>query len=158
MPQPVADVALLTERRYTAEVAVEGDWYLDNILQDDQLLRDALASLGLSSARIDWARPDVDWSRYQHVVFRTTWDSFDRFDEFSAWLTRVEPRATLCNPASIVRWNMDKHYLADLEARGIPVVPCRFVERGSTATLHDLLDETGWADAVVKPCVSGAAR
>jgi glutathione synthase/RimK-type ligase-like ATP-grasp enzyme len=37
-------------------------------------------------------------------------------------------------------------------------VPSRFVERGGVQTLHDLLDETGWLEAVLKPCVSGAAR
>jgi glutathione synthase/RimK-type ligase-like ATP-grasp enzyme len=158
MPQPVADVALLTERRYTAATAADGDWFFGNILRDDRLLREALASRGLSSVRIDWASPDVDWSKYRCLVFRTTWDYFDRFAEFTAWLRRVEPQAVLCNPAATVRWNMDKHYLADLEARGMPVVPSRYVERGSTATLGELLADAGWSDAVVKPCVSGAAR
>jgi glutathione synthase/RimK-type ligase-like ATP-grasp enzyme len=153
-----ADVALLTERRYVSSTAPDGDWYLSNILRDDQLLQEALAQYGLSSTRVDWSRPDVDWSRYRCAVFRTTWDYFDRFDQFKAWLNRVETQTMLCNPATIVRWNMDKHYLADLEARGISVVPSRFVEQGSTTTVADLLDETGWSDAVIKPCVSGAAR
>ncbi len=158
MPQPEADVALLTDRRYTATVAAPGDWYMSNILREDQLLADALAALGLSAARIDWSRPDVDWSRYRCAVFRTTWDYFDRFAEFTDWLTRIESRTTLCNPAATVRWNMDKHYLADLESRGVPVVPGRYIERGTTQSLRELLDETGWTDAIVKPCVSGAAR
>ncbi len=151
-------IALLTESRYAASVAAEGDWYLGNILQDDQLLSDALAVHGLSTDRVDWARPDVDWSRFRCAVFRTTWDYFDRFDEFTAWLDRVEGATALCNSASIIRWNMDKHYLADLEAKGIPVVASRFIERGSAAPLPELLDASGWAEAVIKPCVSGSAR
>ncbi len=153
-----ADVALLTDRRFVATVAPEGNWYLGNILHDDRLLQAALDRLGLSSVRVDWSRPDEDWSAYLCLVFRTTWDYFDRFEEFTAWLGRVQSQTRLCNDVSIIRWNMDKHYLADLEARGIPVVRSRFVERGTTVRLGELLDQTGWHDAVIKPCVSGAAR
>ena len=49
-------------------------------------------------------------------MFRTTWDYFFRFDEFSAWLDRVSALTHLINPVEQVRWNMDKHYLRDLEA------------------------------------------
>lgn len=153
-----ADVALLTERRYVTTVAPDGDWYLGNILQDDQLLQKALLQLGLSSVRVDWSRPDVDWSEFRCAVFRTTWDYFERFEEFSAWLDRVRSLTRLCNESRTIAWNMDKHYLADLEAKGISVVRSRFVERGTTIRLQELLDETGWDDAVIKPCVSGAAR
>lgn len=155
---PRADVALLTERRYAASAAAADDWYLGNILSDDNLLIAALAARGLSAARVDWARDDVDWSAFRLLVFRTTWDYFDRFAEFMAWLGRVESLTRLCNPAALVRWNLDKHYLRDLASRGVPVVPTRFLEQGEPASLGDLLRETGWSQAVVKPCVSGAAR
>jgi len=153
-----ADIALLTDHRFTADTASPGDWYFGNILAEDGLLRAAFDGLGLSSMRVNWSHADEDWSQYRCAVFRTTWDYFDRFAEFTAWLDRVERQTRLCNPASIIRWNMDKHYLVDLAARGIRVVPSRFVERGSELHLHDLLDQTGWPEAVIKPCVSGAAR
>jgi len=152
------DVALLTDRRYTANTAAEGDWYLQNILDDDRLLQEALARRGLASLRVDWADPEIDWSRFRCAVFRSTWDYHERFAEFSAWLGRAELATRLCNPASTVRWNADKHYLADLADRGVPVLPSRYLERGSTRTLAGVLEETGWDDAVIKPCVSGAAR
>lgn len=163
MPAPFphdlqADIALLTERRFDVPAAPEGDWYLANILRDDRLLTEALRARGLSAVRVDWSRPDVDWSRFQAAVFRTTWDYFDRFDEFTAWLDRVEGRTRLCNAPEIIRWNADKHYLADLEAQGIPIVPCRFVERGEALALGAMMDGSGWAEAIVKPCVSGGAR
>lgn len=158
MARMKTDVALLTERRYAAAAAEEGDWYLGNILHDDQLLQEALLQLGLSSVRVDWSRPDVDWPEFRCAVFRTTWDYFERFEEFTAWLRRVQSQTRLCNDHSIIEWNTDKHYLADLEARGVSVVPSRFVERGTTIRLQDLLDETGWHDAVIKPCISGGAR
>lgn len=152
------DIALLTARRYLATQAPEGDWYLDNILHDDRLLQTALQKLGLTSERVDWSDPDEDWSRFRCVVFRTTWDYFDRFGAFNAWLDRVQSLTRLCNAPTIIRWNMDKHYLADLDAKGVSVVRSRFIERGTTLRLQGLLDETGWQEAVIKPCVSGGAR
>ncbi|MFM9963439.1 MAG: RimK family alpha-L-glutamate ligase [Planctomycetaceae bacterium] len=158
MSSTKADVVLLTEQRYTASFAPQGDWYLDNILRDDQLLQSALARHGLSSVRLDWASSDVDWSQFRCAVFRTTWDYFERRHEFTDWLNRIRRQTRLCNDAALIDWNMEKHYLADLEAKGIPIVPSNFIERGSTVTLLELLDESGWDEAILKPCISGAAR
>ena len=155
---PGADVALLTESRYAAGTAKPDDWYFSNILRDDELLQRALERLGLSSVRLDWSHPGVDWSTFRCLVFRTTWDYFDRIREFTAWLKSVQFQTRLCNDASIIWWNLDKHYLADLEARGVPIVPSRFLEPHRPENLHDLLDATGWQEAVLKPCVSGGAR
>lgn len=152
------DVALLTDRRFTANTAADGDWYLGNILADDRLLQIALTRRGLTSVRVDWADPAVEWSRFRCAVFRTTWDYFERFAEFSAWLERVERETRLCNAGSTIRWNLDKHYLADLHRLGVPVTASRYLERGTAQTVTEILDETSWDDAVVKPCVSGAAR
>jgi len=158
MPPAITDVALLTESRYLASSAPPGDWYLENILREDALLQDALGELGLSSRRVDWADPGVDWTRFRCAVLRTTWDYFDRIEAFRAWLGRVEGATRLFNPVTLVRWNLDKGYLGELAERGVPVVPSRFLEAGDGTPLARLLEETGWSDAVIKPCVSGAAR
>jgi glutathione synthase/RimK-type ligase-like ATP-grasp enzyme len=152
-----ADFALLTDRRYLATDAA-GDWYLGNILQDDGLLQAALAELGLSSQRVDWADPRIDWSEFRCAVFRTTWDYFDRFAEFCEWFRRAEQQVPFCNVPSTIWWNLDKHYLADLERNDIPIVPSHFLERGCVVDLAQLLKNQAWDHAVIKPCVSGAAR
>ncbi|NBR07453.1 MAG: hypothetical protein EBT92_17055 [Planctomycetes bacterium] len=139
-------------------VAPPGDWYLGNILEDDGLLQKALEHEGLSSARLDWSRKDVDWSQYKCAVFRTTWDYFDRFEEFSQWLNAISHQTKLCNPYSTIKWNMDKHYLKDLESKGIPVTPSQFIEKGSKINIGDEISKSGWKELVIKPCVSGAAR
>ncbi len=153
-----ADIALLTESRYCAEVATPSDWYLANILTDDRLLQDALRGRGLSSVRVDWADSSLDWASYKCVVFRTTWDYFDRFNEFSNWLKLVNKKTKLCNPESIIHWNMDKHYLSNLFEKGIPVVESSFVEKATRLDLRELIKSTDWNKGVIKPCVSGAAR
>ena len=59
------DVALLTDRRYTARSAAEGNWYLRNILDDDGLLQEALTRRGRTSLRVDWAEPEIDCSLFR---------------------------------------------------------------------------------------------
>ena len=152
------DIALLTDARYTADRAPDGDWYLANILADDGLLRDALAAHGFTAHRVDWADPTIDWSRFRAAVFRTTWDYVERIDEFRAWLDRAERATRLINAPGTIRWNLDKHYLADLDERGVPPVPTVYLEAGDDTPLATLLARHGWTEGVIKPCISGTAR
>jgi len=154
---PPMKIALLTERRFEAAAAPENDRFFKNVLLEDRLLGDALRSRGISAERVNWSRPDVDWSVFQCVVFRTTWDYFSRFGEFSSWFDRVETQTRILNVPETIRWNLDKHYLADLERRGIPVVRSRYIEVDEDTPLPNLLEEAGWKDAILKPCVSGNA-
>ncbi|MBK7407017.1 MAG: hypothetical protein IPJ40_02440 [Saprospirales bacterium] len=150
------DITLLTESRY--ERPVNPDWYKQNILTEDRLLQEALERRGLNVARVDWARTDFDWRSTSFALFRTTWDYSHRAAEFSAWLDKVSLQTELVNPLALIRWNMDKHYLHDLEARGVHSVPTLFLEPGETATLRELHTRTGWIHTVLKPAVSGGAR
>jgi hypothetical protein len=153
-----ARMALLTDPRFVASEAAPGDWYLGNMLRDDALLQAALEARGITSVRVDWSDPEVDWSVFELAVFRTTWDYYERFDEFAPWLEKVQHIVPLCNTPEIIRWNMDKHYLVDLQRSGVPVVPFILMEAGTQANLSDTMREQGWHQAVVKPCVSGGAR
>jgi len=150
------DVLILTEARY--EHPQEVNWYVQNILTEDGLVQTALEKRGCRVERVDWNRDDVDWASAKCALFRTTWDYFDKYPVFRAWLDRVEPVLPLINSAFLARWNTDKHYLQDLEKAGIHIAPTLFVELGDTRSLEDLHTETGWEHTVLKPVVSGAGR
>ena len=70
-----------------------------------------------------WDDPSVDWSAFDLVVIRSTWDYTTKVDAFLDWVERV-PR--LRNDADVVRWNHDKTYLRALQAHGVPTVPTRW--------------------------------
>jgi glutathione synthase/RimK-type ligase-like ATP-grasp enzyme len=99
-----------------------------------------------------------DWSSTKSVLFRTTWDYFDRFEEFSEWLETVSKQTTLLNSEALIRWNIDKHYLLDLQKKGIHIAESHFIELGAKVTLTQLHDILNWKETVLKPCISGAAR
>lgn len=152
------DLILLTERRYENISPAALSAYARKIIREDLLVQEALEKRGLRTARFDWARPDVDWSNTRAALFRTTWDYFHRFEEFSAWLGKVSAQTRLINPIELVRWNMDKHYLQDLAQRGIHISPAIYIHVGDNTTLEALHRAAGWADMILKPTVSGSAR
>lgn len=150
------DITLLTDARYVNPSTI--DWYIQNILDEDKLVLEALNKKGLTVTRTNWDNPEYDWTKTRFAVFRTTWDYFDRFPEFSQWLSSVNNKTNLINSLSLVKWNMDKHYLRDLEDRGIHIPPTLFVEVGEIRSLSEIIKSTGWTDCILKPAVSGAAR
>ena len=90
-------------------------------------------------------------------MFRTTWDYFNRFDHFMQWLDETAKQITFINPLDLIRWNLDKHYLADLKSKHINIPETVFIEPGETLTLKELCIQTGWTSFILKPAVSGAA-
>jgi hypothetical protein len=57
----------------------------------------------------------------------------------------------------MIRWNLKKTYLKDLEGQGIRTVPTVWLSRDSSADLPLLLAERGWDEAVIKPIISADA-
>jgi glutathione synthase/RimK-type ligase-like ATP-grasp enzyme len=150
------DIVLLTEKKYVNPLST--DWYIDQVLMEDKLVQDALMELGYKVKKVDWADADFDWSEPKIAVFRTIWDYFHRFGEFKTWLEKTKSLTHFVNPYEQVIWNVDKHYLQDLEKKGVPIVETVFIEVGEKQSLTELVKEQGWQKAVLKPCVSGGGR
>ena len=153
------DIVVLTDRRYVGTDLAKGpvEGYVKNVILEDTLVCDALARLGLRVSRRAWCDPEVNWSKITGAVFRTTWDYFDRWPAFSAWLEVAASKTMLLNAPCILRWNLDKHYLQDLEAEGIAVVPTVYLSQGSTLSLFEVMERRGWDDVVAKPAIAGGA-
>jgi O-ureido-D-serine cyclo-ligase len=120
----------------------------------------ALAEAGVDAEAQDWDDPGVDWGAYSLALLRSTWDYAERLTEFLGWADRAAAATTLLNPPAVVRWNTDKHYLAELARAGVPTVPTRFVEPGASAAeeLDRFLAAQGPAEWVVKPSVGAGSR
>ena len=80
-----------------------------------------------------WDDFSVSWKRFDKVVLRSTWDYTERLPEFLSWCERTATQTELLNTADIVKWNTDKHYLADLARNKCPVVESVFIEPGQAA-------------------------
>ena len=132
---------------------------LPHLDPDDAPLRAALEARGVAADVVVWDDPTIDWGTYQHVLVRSTWDYTHRPVQFADWTRRVEASSVLLNPAPVVRWNIDKTYLRDLEARGIPTVPTIWLDPArnfDSRAIHTRFPAFG--DFVVKPTVSAGSR
>jgi len=133
--------------------------------EDAPLLRSALERLGVVISEVDWDDPGADWGAHDLVVIRSTWDYMPRRDEFVKWAHRVESVTRLANPAEVLAWNTDKHYLAELAGAGVPIVATSFVEPdgpgGDPVDLAEILrsmSEAASGGFVVKPAISAGSK
>lgn len=150
------DIVVLTDDRYVAPE--NPNWYVQNILTEDGLVVKALQDRGFRVTRKSWSDPEFDWSSTKAVLFRTTWDYFDRYEEWKGWLEKVNQVTEMINPYSLVQWNMDKHYLRDLQEKGVNIPETHYVEIGVVTKLAALFAQKEWTECILKPCISGAAR
>lgn len=116
---------------------------------DDALMAAELEARGHRADWCLWDDETRDWSRFDLVLIRSTWDYQRRRDEFLAWAGAL---AVVRNPAAVLAWNTDKHYLAELGAGEIAVIETTFIAPGDTATL------AGDGEIVVKPSVSAGSK
>ena len=120
------------------------DWEVD-----DRPLHEALLARGVFLEHPVWDDGTVDWTAYDAVLIRTTWDYMERRERFVAWAETV-PR--LYNPAPVVRWNTHKSYLKDLHPHHI--APTSWFDRGGTFDLSSLEGGTHF----IKPQIGATAR
>lgn len=150
------DIVILTDSRYID--IPHPTVYQKNVLLEDTLIKEALEKEGLIVKRQSWDNPTFNWESSKYLLFRTTWDCFEKFDTFSKWFDKTATVSSFINPKNSIYWNLDKHYFIDLEANGIHCTPTLFIEKGTHTTLAKLYEQTGWKNAVLKPCFSSGAR
>ncbi|MEV7008422.1 hypothetical protein [Streptosporangium sp. NPDC051022] len=128
---------------------------------DMPLLLDACRAVGLTAKVCSWEDETIDWSRFDAALLRSPWTWVGRLPVFLAWCERIAASTRLLNPLSVARWGLDKLYLADLVAHGVPIVPSKFIEPGANPipALQELLAEhpqTG--EIVVKPTTAAYSK
>ena len=123
---------------------------------EDRLLIPALAEIGIDAVPAVWTEESIDWSAFDAAVVRGTWDYTENLEVFLAWARHVDEVSMLLNPPAVIEWNTDKHYLQELEAAGLSVVPTRFVEPGADVAQWE--PPADCTDYVVKPAISCGSR
>lgn len=105
-----------------------------------------------------WSDSRVDWGGFDMAMLSSTWDYFERQDEFREWLREAAAATRLINPLEIVEWNLDKRYLLELEAAAVPTIPTVWIEPGGEEEAAAEIAELGWETVVIKPVIDLGAR
>lgn len=121
---------------------------LPDLEDEERFVLPHLRELGVDVQIVTWDDPAVDWLAFDITVIRSTWDYYERRDEFVAWAHSVP---SLANPAPVVEWNTDKTYLGELAELDVAVVPTTWLTPNDTISLPN----TG--EHVIKPSISAGS-
>ncbi len=124
---------------------------------DQELLIAALIEAGAEPGLLAWDDPEARPASFDVCVLRSCWNYMERPAAFEEWLSRAAAESSLWNPLPILRWNLRKTYLRQLERQGIPTIPTRWVERGTAVDLARVIEGTDWPEIVIKPIVSAGS-
>ncbi len=133
---------------------------MPNMLPYDLEVIKLLSDKGVNTKVIIWdellkSNPSI-LSHYDLVLFRTIWNYYKNIEEFKQLLDFLEESNTpVINPVDIVRWNMDKKYLIELQNEGFDIIPTIF-NFGETGSFENALSK-GWEKMILKPMISAAS-
>lgn len=117
-----------------------------------------LRAKGAMVQALPWDVESGQWNAFDLVVIRSCWNYHLHPEQFQQWLDRMEhEHVNIFNSITTVRWNLHKDYLKSLEARGAQLPETIWLEKGTSANLALLLQQTKWQAAVVKPSISAGA-
>ncbi len=136
-------VALLTDPAHPTLVA------------DDAPLREAFTAAGWDAQPVQWRTPE---DGFDLVVVRSCWDYVAHVGEFVTALEQWSRRARLVNPLETLRWNLDKHYLLELQQLGMPLPATAVVAADSPDSLAEVMSTLDADRVVVKPVIGAAGR
>ncbi|MCB0283983.1 MAG: hypothetical protein H6627_00050 [Calditrichae bacterium] len=123
----------------------------------DSLLIEPLERKGWQVHEIPWTKK-VDWNDYQVVIIRSTWDYQNNAESFLQVLKEIDQsNAQLENSLAIVKWNIDKIYLQDLEQKGIKIVPTVWMNTFDSNRIDAAFSELQTDELIIKPRISANA-
>jgi glutathione synthase/RimK-type ligase-like ATP-grasp enzyme len=115
-----------------------------------------LLRAGFSVEARDWTDPG-DLSGFDLVMPLVAWGYHQDPPRWHALLDRLERESVpTLNPVSLLRWNSDKRYLAELGEKGVATIPTQLVEVLDEAALARARVKFG-EQLVIKPPVSASA-
>lgn len=123
----------------------------DNLIDfscDDDLAIPHGEKYGLSIENISW-HAEEDWSRFDAVIVRSTWDYQDHHEKFVKVLKEINSQSLLFNDLETMLWNSHKGYLRKFPNR----IPTLFHEEIIDKTVDDLCDQLGVEKIIYKPYV-----
>ncbi len=130
---------------------------LPNLDPHDRLVVERLRNHGVSVEAAVWTDTTVDWGSARLCVLRSTWDYHQCPERFIEWLNQTASQTMVRNQPSIVRWNAHKFYLRELAAKGVPIVPTVWLDRGEPVKIEQLLAVHGSSELIFKPAYGASS-
>ncbi len=131
---------------------------LENFFTYDKLLFEPMKKIGWMAEEISWKNEEVNWNDYNSVIVRSTWDYQNDSEKFLNVLEKINnSSAYLENNLDLMRWNMNKNYLYDLENKGIRIVETIWEKSFNPNTAFQYFDKLKSDEIIIKPNISANA-
>lgn len=123
------------------------------------ILQRGFSPHGLKLDAYRWTDPAIDWGAFSAVLVNCAWDYQDDHERFLRKLDEISALGVpVFNPPEMVRWNIRKTYLRELEKRGVPVIPTLWPEAPTAPDIRDAMAAFGTGDVILKRQVGAGAR
>ncbi|RBN50909.1 ATP-grasp domain-containing protein [Flavobacterium psychrolimnae] len=130
---------------------------LPDLNPEDQKIIPALAQHNIQATAAIWSDKTINWSEFDYLVFRNTWDYFEKETEFKIWLNQIaQLEIKTLNPIVTIKQNIHKFYLREMEQQGITILPTVFIDKTDALNLAELIP-AHWYKAVIKPAFSAGS-
>ncbi len=127
---------------------------LPDLTFNDQLLIPIFRENGYTVSPEIWDDSEVDWSSFDIVLIRSTWDYYLKPVEFKNWISQfINSKTRLINSAEMVLKNSHKFYLKELAEKGVNIIPTIF-----SSEKIELEKLKMWEKIVIKPAVSAGSH
>lgn len=133
--------------------------YLSVVPNEDEMLLNLFTKHNHQVTLKVWDDPSVDWTSYDIIIIKSTWDYFiGKIEMFYRWLTFIKEKNIPClNHPDLIKWNADKHYLLDIQSAGLNIVPSSIIEKNNLFYADDAFQKFNADELIVKPTISGGA-
>jgi glutathione synthase/RimK-type ligase-like ATP-grasp enzyme len=130
---------------------------LPELLISEQVLIPALSKHNIDAKAVVWNDKNIVWSTFDYLIFRNTWDYFEKETEFNIWLDHIEKLGIkTLNPIAVIKQNKHKFYLREMEKQGILILPTLFIDKTDQLNLKEIIP-SHWKKAVIKPAFSAGS-
>ncbi|MFV8357561.1 ATP-grasp domain-containing protein [Flavobacterium sp. XS1P32] len=130
---------------------------LPDLNPEDQNIITELAKHNIDAKATIWDDKTVNWTDFDYLIFRNTWDYFEKETEFKIWLDQIEKLGIkTLNPIAIIQQNIHKFYLRDLQKLGVTILPTVFIDKTNHLNLTEVIP-SHWKRAVIKPAFSAGS-
>lgn len=128
------------------------------LLEEVGKLKPALAAQGMELVEVRWREIADRAAEFVAILPLMVWDYFEgNEDAFLSAIAKAEAVTPVFNSFDTLKWNAEKSYLDELEARGAPVIRTTAVERVTQTNVARAFEELKTDTLVIKPTVGGGA-
>lgn len=130
---------------------------LQNFFTYDKLLIEPMKKIGWIAEEISWRNENVNWNDYDAVIVRSTWDYQNDSEKFIGVLEKINTASHLENDIDLMKWNMNKNYLFDLEQKGVKIVDTIWEKKFNRILANEYFDKLTTDEIIIKPNISANA-